>query len=173
MADLTGSLGAQGLNPNEVEPQGDMSPVPDGEYVAQIIDSEVKPTKAGTGEYLALTGQIIDGQYKNRMFWTNINLRNPNAQAVQIGQRELSAVCHAVNMMSNLTDSVHLHNKPLIVKLELVPAKGEFKARNEVKAWKPLPNQGAAPAPTQQQPPPAQPAQQPAAAATPPWQQAS
>ena len=44
----------QGFDANQVEPSDDLEPIPDGKYVAVITDSEMKPTKAGTGNYLQL-----------------------------------------------------------------------------------------------------------------------
>ena len=42
----------QGFDANTVEPADDLDPIPDGKYIAVITDSEMKPTKAGTGNYL-------------------------------------------------------------------------------------------------------------------------
>jgi len=37
----------------------------------------MKPTKTGSGTYLELTFQVIEGQYKNRLLWSRLNLSNP------------------------------------------------------------------------------------------------
>ncbi|MDW8243018.1 MAG: hypothetical protein RMJ88_07375 [Thermogemmata sp.] len=37
----------------------------------------MKPSKPGTGSYLQLAFQIIEGPYKNRFLWTRLNLENP------------------------------------------------------------------------------------------------
>ena len=90
MANLTG------FDANSVNPATDFEPLPAGKYLAIITDSEMKPTKSGSGNYLELTFQVIDGPFKGRMLWSRLNLDNPNAQAVQIAQGELSAICRAV-----------------------------------------------------------------------------
>ena len=77
-----------GFNANNVDPATDFEPIPAGKYVAIITDSGMKPTKSGSGHFLELTFQIIDGPYKSRMLWSRLNLDNPNAQAVQIAQGE-------------------------------------------------------------------------------------
>ena len=41
-------------------------------------------SQAGTGSYLNLTFEILDGNYKGRKVWSRLNLDNPNQQAVQI-----------------------------------------------------------------------------------------
>ena len=61
MADL------RGFDANQVEPTAAFDPIPAGKYLAVITESEMKPTKAGTGHYLQLTFQILEGEYKNRL----------------------------------------------------------------------------------------------------------
>ena len=100
---------------NQVEPQAPLEPVPSGLYNVMIVESDMKPTKAGDGRYLELVLQIIDGQYKGRKLWDRLNLFSKNQTAVQIAQSTLSAICHAVNVIQ-LQDSQQLHDKPLSAK---------------------------------------------------------
>jgi hypothetical protein len=104
----------RGFDANQVEPTNDFEPIPAGKYLAVITDSEMKPNKAGTGHYLQLAFQIIDGPYKNRFLWARLNLDNPNATAVQIARAELSAICRAVGVLAP-NDSVELHDLPLVI----------------------------------------------------------
>ena len=68
-----------GFDANNVDPATDFEPIPAGKYLAVITDSEMKPTKSGSGHYLELTFQVIDGPFKNRLLWSRLNLDNPNA----------------------------------------------------------------------------------------------
>jgi hypothetical protein len=124
----------QGFDANQVEPSNDFEPIPAGKYLVVITDSEQTPNKAGTGSYLNLTFQIIDGPHKNRLLWARLNLDNPNAKAVQIARAELSAICRAVGVLAP-NDSVELHNLPLVihVKCKKRPDTGEIV--NEVKGF--------------------------------------
>lgn len=130
MADL------RGFDANQVEPSSDFEPVPAGKYLAVIIESEMKPNKAGTGHYLQLTFAIIEGEHKGRFLWARLNLDNPNAVAVQIAKAELSAICRAVGVLAP-TDSSDLHDLPLVihVKCKKRPDTGEI--ANEVKGYSP------------------------------------
>lgn len=136
----------------QVAPQEDFAPLPTGEYVAQIVDSDLKPTKNGNGHYLELTLQVTEGEGKGRKVWARLNLDNPNPKAVEIAQRELSAICHAVGKMQ-VRDSQELHYKPLVIRVEFVPADGVKTTRdtNEIKAWKAIAG-GAATQTAQAQP---------------------
>ena len=102
------------FNANEVEPSVGFEAIPAGKYLAVIVDSEMKSNRAGTGEYLQLEFEIIDGEYKNRKVWTRLNLNNPNPDAVRMARADLSAICHAVNVIQP-GDSVELHNLPLTI----------------------------------------------------------
>ena len=110
-------------------------PLPAGDYTALISDSEMKETKAGTGQYLQCTLQIIDGSHKGRQTWARFNLVNPNATAVEIAERQFGELCRALGL-PQVEDSAELHDKPFIVKLKLRPAKGDFDASNDVAAFK-------------------------------------
>lgn len=124
----------QGFNAAEVEPTGSTEPLPAGWYTAMIVDSQFKSTKAGTGEYLELTFEVVEGEHQNRKVWARLNLNNPNQTAVDIAQRELSAICRAVGIMTP-QDSADLHDKPLSIKVAIRPAGNGYDASNEVKGY--------------------------------------
>ncbi|GIX04604.1 MAG: hypothetical protein KatS3mg114_0473 [Planctomycetaceae bacterium] len=128
MADL------RGFDANNVEPAGDFEPIPAGKYLAVITESEMKPTKAGTGSYLQLTFQVIDGEYRNRLLWARLNLDNPNDTARKIAQGELSAICRAVGVLSP-NDSVELHNLPLVIHVRCKKRTDTGEIVNEVKGY--------------------------------------
>jgi len=127
-------MSALNFNATEVEPQSDFTPLPAGDYLVQITNSEIKPTKSGTGEYLQLTLQVIDGPYKNRLVFDRINVRNQNPTAQQIGQRQLSALCHSIGVL-NVQDSTQLHNILFIVSLAIRKDE-QYGDSNDVKAYK-------------------------------------
>ena len=153
MADLSG------FDANQVEPSSDLDPIPAGKYLAVSTESEMAPNKAGTGHYLKLTFQIIEGQFKNRLLWTRLNLDNPNATAVQIARGELSAICRAVGVLAP-SDSVELHNLPLVIHVKCKKRTDTGEITNEIKGYA-----------KKETPPPAAPAT-PVAGSTPPWKRA-
>ncbi len=123
-----------GFNANEVDPATSFDPIPAGKYLAVITESEMKATKAGTGEYLQLTFQIIEGEFKNRLLWARLNLNNSNATTVKIARAELSAICHAVGVLAP-KDSVELHNLPLVITVKLKKREDTGEMTNEVKGY--------------------------------------
>ena len=92
----TSIFGAQGFDSTQIAPSEDFSPLPAGSYDVIITNVEVKKTKAGTGQYLALEFTVSGGQLQGRKVWSNLNLINPSQKAVEIAQRDLSAICQAV-----------------------------------------------------------------------------
>lgn len=123
-----------GFDANKYEPQSSFDALPAGWYEAFIANSEKKPTKAGTGEYLQLELEIMGPSHAGRKVWDRLNINNPNDQAVQIALATLSSICRAVGVMTP-KDSAELHNKPLMVKLA-VSSDAQYGERNEVKEYK-------------------------------------
>ena len=123
-----------GFDANQVEPADDLEPIPAGKYVAVITDSEMKPTKSGTGNYLQLTFQIVEGEYANRLLWVRLNLDNPNATAVQIARRELSSICRSVGVLVP-ADSADLHNLPCMIHVRVKRRSDTGELQNEIKGY--------------------------------------
>lgn len=124
----------QGFDARTVEPTTEFEPVPAGKYLAIITNSEMKPTKSGTGSFLELTFQIIEGDLKGRNLWSRLNLNNPNALAVKIAQSELSAICRAIGIMSP-NDSAELHNLPLVINVKCRKREDTGDIVNEIKGY--------------------------------------
>lgn len=142
MADLGNTF-----DPNEVpEDERSFDPMPAGDYLCQIIDSEVVQTSKG-GDMLKLTLEVMDGPYSNRRVWDNLNIRNSNPDAQRIAHRTLADICKAVGL-GPITDSEVLHYKPFVATLKIEPERtvGDrtYDARNGVKRYKA--RSGAAPA---------------------------
>lgn len=130
MAQLGGTFDA-----TQITPQEERSLLPAGEYPVIIVKSEMKPTKKGDGQYLALEMDIQDGPHKGRKVWDNLNLINPNKTAEEIAQRSLSAICHATGQMA-VSDSEQLHGRLMLAVVGIQPAKGQYAESNTVKTYK-------------------------------------
>ena len=93
------SFDANSVNP--MEQRDSFEVLPAGDYMAIVAATHKKQTKAGNGHYLNIEFQLIgEGQYKGRKIWTNLNLDNPNNQAVSIARSELSSICRATGVMN-------------------------------------------------------------------------
>lgn len=124
-----------GFDARTVEPNQGFDAIPAGDYPAVIIDSKMKPTKDGKGQYLELQLQILNGPFQNRKLFDRLNLVNASEKAVQIAKGTLSAICRAVNVLTP-NDSAELHNKPLTVKVA-VGKDDKGNPNNDVKGYKP------------------------------------
>jgi hypothetical protein len=124
---------------------------------------------------------VIEGLHQGRKIWDQLNLVNPNQQTVEIAQRALSAICHAVGQLQ-VNDSEQLHLRPLQVTLAVEPDSRdkhlppqEQRKQNKIKGYAPLgpaPTARATAAPVTT-PRVAPPRQAPATtASTPPWRRA-
>jgi hypothetical protein len=117
---------------SQVEPNTEYEVLPPGKYLAQIINSEMRPTKDGTGAFLFLEIDILEGQYQGRKLFDRLNLSNPNPNAVEIAQRTLSSICRAVGRLQ-VNNSEQLHLLPFIADVRVRPPKGEFGESNSIR----------------------------------------
>jgi hypothetical protein len=130
---LGGTFDASG-----VEPNAPLEALPPGDYKVQILQSEMRVTKAGTGQMLWLDLEVLEGPFKGRHVYDQLNLINPSPTAEEIAQRTLSAICHAVGKLQ-VADSEELHLLPMLVRVAVRP-----NGYNEVKGYKPIQQTAAA-----------------------------
>jgi hypothetical protein len=129
---------------NTVAPATEFQALPSGEYLMAVTESEMKETKGGTGQYLQMTFTVLQAaiqDHLNRKVFVRLNLINANQTAVDIAQRELSAICHATGVLK-LQDSIQLHDLPLNCKVVHLPAKGEFSESNKISKYSPASEYG-------------------------------
>lgn len=105
---------ASGIDPDA----GDFTPLPAGDYLCSIVESEMKETKAGNGEYLNLRMDVLKGDYKGRVLFQKLNLKNQNPKAVEIAQQQLAQICHAAGKIK-IKDSSELHHIPVICSVKI------------------------------------------------------
>lgn len=124
---------------NAVEPSAprDNTPLPAGIYTVEITGADVKPLKSGKGTGLSLEFTVIDpAPHAKRKVWQNLNIKHDNAQAEQIAQAELSALCRVVGIPV-LDDSDQLFQKILRIRTKVREAQGDYPARAEVAGYEP------------------------------------
>lgn len=124
-----------------VEPTTAYELLPAGKYRAQIVESEMRVTRNGMGQFLWLMLDILEGEQKGRKIFDQLNLVNPNPTTVEIAQRTLSAICHATGKM-HVSDSEELHLIPMMIQVKIKPPKNGYGESNAI-AYLP-PEKGAA-----------------------------
>ncbi len=139
---------------NDEAPESEFEPLPAGDYMAQIIESDVGPTKANDGTILKLVYEIMTGPMANRRVFDRLNIVNPNATAQGIAQRALADTCAAIGLAA-VSDSAELEFKPMMIRLGIREDKsGNYGPQNNItKRW-PVNGGAAQQAQPQQQPNP-------------------
>lgn len=143
----------------------DFSLMPTGtKCLMMVTGSEVKATK-NNGSMASFELTIIEGQFERRKVWQNMTLKNDNADAVRIGRSQLSALCHAVGHVGQLSDTADLHDKPFVGTLGIEKGKDGHPDKNKVTKFSSV-NDASAPQAAQPIGASAAPA---TAASNPPW----
>jgi hypothetical protein len=121
----------QTFDASSIDPGG-YEVYPPGKYLGHIVASEMRVTKDGTGQYLFLEIDFLDGPYAGRRITDRLNLINSNPDTVQISQRTLSSICRAVGKMQ-VSNSEQLHLVPMILDVRVRPPKGLYGESNSIR----------------------------------------
>jgi hypothetical protein len=109
-------------------------PLPAGWYTASITAAELKNTKAGTGQYIAIRYDIIGPTHQGRIVFGNLNIRNPNPKAEEIGRQQLGEVMRAIGI-AKVADTDELIGGQLSIKVDIRSSE-QYGDQNEVKGFK-------------------------------------
>lgn len=142
--------------PQRENATGDFQPLPDGWYDVKIAGAEVKATKAGTGQYIAIRYDVTGPSHAGRVVFGNLNVRNQNPKAEEIGRQQMGELMRAVGL-AKLSDTDQLVGCEVKVKLTTRKSE-EYGDKNEIKGWKtgnaPAPKLSSAPATSPRPTPP-------------------
>lgn len=147
---------------------GSFDPLPAGWYSTSIQGAELKKTSTGTGEYISVKYAITGPTHQGRTVFGNLNIKNPNPKAEEIGRQQLGELMRAIGL-ARVTDTDQLIGGQLQIKLAVTPERTDertgktYDPSNEVKGFKSL--TGSSPAASI----PQAAAAQATAKATPPW----
>jgi hypothetical protein len=123
------------FNVNELpQSNGNFEPLPAGWYTATISQSELKATKAGNGQYIKLRYDITGPSHQGRVVFGNLNIKNANPKAEEIGRQQLGDIMRAIGL-AKVTDTDQLIGGQIAIKLE-VKEDAQYGASNEVKGFK-------------------------------------
>ena len=115
-------------------------PLPAGWYTAVVNAAEIKNTKAGTGQYIAIRYDITGPTHQGRVVFGNLNIKNPNPKAEEIGRQQLGELMRAIGL-STVQDTDQLIGGQLMIKLDVRESE-QYGASNDVKQFK---SSGSAP----------------------------
>jgi hypothetical protein len=134
-------------------------PLPAGWYTTVVAGAEIKNTKAGTGQYISIRYDITGPSHQGRVVFGNLNIKNPNPKAEEIGRQQLGELMRAIGL-STVQDTDQLIGGQLMIKLEVRESE-QYGASNDVKGFK---SNGSAPPTGAKVAPPAA-----SGKAAPPW----
>jgi hypothetical protein len=152
------------VNDLPVSKMGSFEPLPAGWYTATINQAELKDTKANNGQYIKLRYDITGPTHQGRVVFGNLNIKNANPKAEEIGRQQLGEIMRAIGL-AKVTDTDQLIGGQISIKLE-IKQDDQYGASNEVKGFRSVAG-SPAPATTSFAAPAA--AQISVAKAAPPW----
>jgi hypothetical protein len=116
--------------------ENSFDPLPAGWYQVNIKGAELKDTKAGTGQYIAVQYDVLGPTHQGRVVFGNLNIRNPNPKAEEIGRQQLGELMRAIGL-ATVQDTDQLIGGQLSIKLSVRKSE-EYGDSNDVKGYKAL-----------------------------------
>jgi len=113
---------------------GNFEPLPAGWYTVVVNGAEIKNTKAGTGQYIAVRYDVTGPTHQGRVVFGNLNIKNPNPKAEEIGRQQLGELMRAIGLNA-LQDTDQLIGGQLSIKLDVRESE-QYGASNDVKGFK-------------------------------------
>ena len=110
-------------------------PIPEGKYVAEIIESQEKISGAGN-TYLSLKFSICEGPHEGRWIWDNLNVKHPTEKVRSTAMFFLGNICKAVGVLG-INDTSELHYKPMEVEVEIEPEQDGYPEKNVIRKYLP------------------------------------
>lgn len=144
---MTGNLSAilgQSFVASDV-PQSEYKLLPEGEYVLQIVGSEIKPTAKG-GTQLVIDFAVLGSQYDGSVLKERLNIVNDNQTAVEIAFQTLAKIVQATGLDA-INDSSELHGKKVLGKVIVKKGTGTYVKdgvekpsadQNQIKSFHPI-----------------------------------
>jgi len=118
----------------KVAPNEGFGLIPAGEYQAKIVATEMVKNNSGKGKHLKIKVKVMGPEYKGRVLFDRLNLVNPNKEAVQIAEAQLSAICHALGI-KRIKNTQQLHDKPLLINVVVAPGTNGYKDQNKIQVY--------------------------------------
>ena len=103
--------------------ENNFEPIPTGWYEVSINSTQLKQTKGGAGEYIALRYIIIGPAHQGRVIVGKLNIRNPNSKTQDIGIQQLGDLMQAIGLAS-VEDTDQLIGGHLEVEVKISEAIG-------------------------------------------------
>ncbi|TXN33924.1 DUF669 domain-containing protein [Methylobacterium sp. WL19] len=121
MSDFMSSFDPTAVDTTDERGSGDFSPLPNGDYLVQIIEAEMKDTSTG-GEMLRMTLEVLDGPQPGRRVWENLNVVNKNPDTEKYARRDLATIMAAIGQ-GPTNDLTLLCGRPFKVTLKTNPGR--------------------------------------------------
>lgn len=115
---------------------GNFDPLPVGEYIASLKEAEMKENSNKNGSFLKLKFKIVEGDYKDRFLFTNLNLDHPKAETVKMAEEEFATLCNAMGISGAQDTEELLGQDDIVLKVRVTKATANYPAGNAIKGYK-------------------------------------
>ncbi|MCX4027880.1 DUF669 domain-containing protein [Endozoicomonas sp. SM1973] len=120
-----------GFNTGEYDPNAGFEVLPAGDYIAMLVEADIKTNSKNTGQFINCKWLITEGEFANRNIFDAVNITHQNTMAEKLGRQRLSAIAHAIGI-PDAQDTDQLLQKPCVLTLGIKKDK-EYGDKNIIK----------------------------------------
>lgn len=124
-------MGSFNLDIAEIETEDGFSPLKPGNYLMQVIGSDVQPNKKGTGEFVKLEIEILEPN-AGRMIFEYFNIKHEVEATQKIGQKNLKVI-QKLTKLNKFDESEQCHNIPFYADITIKV--GNLKSDGSGEKW--------------------------------------
>jgi hypothetical protein len=115
------------------------TPIPAGDYTAEIVEATITQPKNGDGHMLSLIWRVVEGDYEGRPIFQQLCYQHSKAQTQDIARRTLKDICDALDINQQISDPEIFKFKPARVRVGVeIDKYGQYDDKNKIKRVKPL-----------------------------------
>lgn len=127
------------FDPSNYDSMRKFTPVPNGDYVAKIVASAYKPTKAKNGHYVEFVFEIMSGEFSKKQIWRRLSVDNQSETTCKIAFEELATIARAIGMTHGFMETNNYHGKPMVITTTIEPAQGKYSEFNGITGYAAVP----------------------------------
>ena len=123
------------------QPKKEFELIPKGFYYAELLSTSIKEYRSGNGKGITFDWEILAPSHAKRRIWDTKTVEHTNTMAQDIGRHEIARIAKALGK-DDIEDTSELVGLRCEIFVDIEPAKGDWKAKNIAKKYRPYEDDG-------------------------------
>jgi hypothetical protein len=118
----------------DINERASRDPIPEGTYTLKATEAVEKETRNRDGSYIAVTFEVVRGDFAGRKLWSNFNIHNKSDKAQRIGRQQIMSWAAACGKL-DADDTDKLVDLPFSADVYIEEARDGYAASNDIRSF--------------------------------------